>query len=133
MTIRWHLRKLMDEAQITYRELSGGSGVSTEILTRLINEDEPAISTRTVDRLLTALQVRIDRPLAAQDLLEFVPDQPTDLTKPASVAFGARRAQRDALPTVTSLTPEEAAKAREIEERRAKLLAQAENLYRGKL
>ena len=132
MTIRWHLRKLMDEAQITYRELSGGSGVSTEILARLINEEEPAISTRTVDRLLTALQVRIARPLAAQDLLEFVPDQPTDLTKPASVAVGARRAQRDALPTATSLTPEEAAKAREIEERRAKLLAQAQSLYRGK-
>ena len=132
MTIRWHLRKLMDEAQITYRELSSGSGVSTEILTRLINEEEPAISTRTVDRLLTALQVRIARPLAAQDLLEFVPDQPTDLTQPASVAVGTRRAQRDALPTAISLTPEEAAKAREIEERRAKLLAQAQNLYRGK-
>ena len=132
MTIRWHLRKLMDEAQITYRELSGGSGVSTEILTRLINEEEPAISTRTVDRLLTALQVRIARPLAAQDLLEFVPDQPTDLTQPASVAVGTRRAQRGALPTAISLTPEEAAKAREIEERRAKLLAQAQNLYRGK-
>ena len=132
MTIRWHLRKLMDEAQITYRELSGGSGVSTEILTRLINEEEPAISTRTVDRLLTALQVRIDRPLAAQDLLEFVPDHPIDQTKPASVAVDARRAQRDALPTATSLTPEEAAKAREIEERRAKLLAQAQSLYRGK-
>lgn len=132
MTIRWHLRKLMDEAQITYRELSGGSGVSTEILTRLINEQEPAVSTRTVDRLLTALQVRIDRPLAAQDLLEFVPDQPTDLTRPASVAGGARRAQRDALPAAITLTPEEAAKAREIEERRAKLLAQAQNLYRGK-
>ena len=132
MAIRWHLRALMDEAQITYRELSGGSGVSTEILTRLINEEEPAVSTRTVDRLLTALQVRIDRPLVAQDLLEFVPDPPTDLTKPASVAVGARRAQRDALPAAITLTPEEAAKAREIEERRAKLLAQAQNLYRGK-
>lgn len=146
MAIKWHLKELMDEARLTYRDLNKESGVSTEIVTRLINEEDAAASSKTVDRLLAALQPRIKRRLTTNDLQEWIwtdseldkavkkieehfegPGRhPWEVIAPTASAT-ARQQQRAALtpavgaqmpPTDPTLTPAEA-------ERRAELLRQA--------
>lgn len=146
MAIKWHLAELMYEARLTYRELYAASGVSTEILARMIKEENSAASSRTVDRLLAALQPRIKRPLTTNDLQEWVwtdaeldeavkkieehfegPGRhPWEVVAPTASAT-ARQQQRAALtptvgaqmpPTDPTLTPAEA-------ERKAELLRQA--------
>lgn len=72
MAIKWHLKELMDEARLTYRSLNSESGISTEILVRLVKEEDAAASSKTIDRLLNALQHHIRRPLTTSDLQEWV-------------------------------------------------------------
>ena len=119
MPIKWHLNELMDEARLTYRELRAASGISTEIIARLINEPDAAASSKTVDRLLEALQPHIKRPLTTNDLQEWIPPTPA-----VSASTPVREIQRSALlpkdaPTDPTLTQAEA-------ERKAALLRQIE-------
>ncbi len=116
MTIKWCLRELMDEAKLTYRDLNSKSGVSTEILIRLIKDEDAAASSKTVDKLLLALQPYINRRLTTNDIQEWSSDTnvPTIATSRT-----ARQAQRSNLvPLSVGLTPTE-------EERRSILLARA--------
>lgn len=142
MAIRWHLNELMDEARLTYRELSAASGVSTEILARMIKENNSGASSRTVDRLLSALQPHIARQLTTNDLQEWIASEPpaTDqsaLTPPSSApattqkaSDAAKRTQRNAL---TPPTGEVTLQQRQAEEyRRTTLLAQAQGVAERK-
>ena len=116
MAIKWHLKALMAEAKLTYRDLSSKSGISTEILIRLIKDEGAAASSKTVDKLLSALQPHINRRLTTNDIQAWSaePSLPAIAT-----SLSARQAQRSNLvPLSAALTPAE-------EARKSVLLAQA--------
>lgn len=113
MTIKWHLKELMSEARLTYKELNTSSGVSTEIITRLINEEDAAASSKTVDRLLAALQPHIKRPLTTNDLQEWVPPATAPAVPTTMPLAAALEKQRlGAMLTVEERTMIRAASAR---------------------
>lgn len=74
--MRWHLKELIGRAEsvtresISYRDISGATGISTNTLTNIATGRAQRVDLDTVDTLLVFFKDKIGEELTTDDLLK---------------------------------------------------------------
>lgn len=75
MPLRWKLRELLDEHDITPYRLTKESGLAFSTIYRITGGNTDALHGKTADAILSALHRLTGREYALSDLVEWVPEE----------------------------------------------------------